>query len=88
MLSKKKVKEVWKEWVDAEATMSITKRKGATSCATVINGDKMMVDTLFSSLTTKLISFGLYTKEELFHLIESGIKAEAKAKELVDDESK
>lgn len=88
MLSKKKVKDLWKEWVDAEATMSITKRKGDTSCATVISGDKMMVDTLFSSLTSKLINFGMYTKEELFRLIEAGIKAEAKAREMSDNESK
>ena len=88
MLSKKKAKDLWKEWIDAEATMSITKRKGDAACATIINGDKMMIDTLFSRLTSKLISFGMYTKEELFHLIETGIKAEAKAKEMRNNESK
>lgn len=88
MLSKKKAKDLWKEWVDAEATISITKRKGATACSTVISGEKTMVDTLISSLTSKLISFGMYTKEELFSLIEIGIKAEAKAREMSDNESK
>lgn len=84
MLSKKKAKDLWKEWVEAEAVILISKSKGATSSVTKIAGDIRIVDALFASLAERMMTNKIHTRDELVDLIDKAIKA----KEMRDNESK
>lgn len=84
MLSKKKAKDLWKEWIDAEAEIHITKSKGAMSSATKIVGDIRIVDTLFASLAERMMTNKIHTRDELVRLIDNAIKA----REMSNNESK
>jgi hypothetical protein len=84
MLSKKKAKDLWNEWVNAEAEIHITKSKGTISSATKIVGDMIMVDTLFASLAERMMTNKIHTRDELVRLIDNAIKA----KEMSNNESK
>lgn len=80
MLSRKESK-LFKEWVDSEAEIHITKSKGAMSSATKIVGDIRIVDTLFASLAERMITNKIHTRDELVRLIDNGIKARDLANE-------
>lgn len=84
MLSKKKSKELWKEWVDAEAEIHIYKSKSAISSTTKIVGELPIIDTLFASLVERIMTNKIHTRDELVRLIDSAVKA----KEMCDNESK
>lgn len=79
---KRKVKKLFKTYVEAEGRIEINKETGKAHSSVYVEGDKPTVCTLIAVLTHELIERGIFTVEELCE----AIKISAEVGE--DDESK